>query len=364
MQPVPNIDHLLSNIGRTGLPGSEASDSTTSDSPKDKCTWGARDLSARDFLPLSIISAVTRKRKIRPISRPLSSSTDEDSEHEPIKASNYGVGGGAKEEEEEGVGEGCTPNGTEKVEKKGEEECRKRIEAKQESDRGREKEGERKKEGSAWVKDKEVASPKPHPNSFLYTHYQPTTTSPSPPVEPSVSPHSKLPSLARGRSAVPSWLSPSRQPGPSRPYNTQKTQQPQLEQQPLPVQYRKTRGVRARPQSMNLDMVMGKGEGGVGRRGDRVKVVRATTEVQRHRSSSVGVPQGCVVASLKVQGSSRLASALAPSPVSSLSPPLPSSSFSPAWTDQGSLGSTVVMRRSALEPRDKRKAWRRHTVVV
>ncbi|CDQ89839.1 unnamed protein product [Oncorhynchus mykiss] len=25
MQPVPNIDHLLSNIGRTGLPGSEAS---------------------------------------------------------------------------------------------------------------------------------------------------------------------------------------------------------------------------------------------------------------------------------------------------------------------------------------------------
>ncbi|XP_020309420.1 rho GTPase-activating protein 23 isoform X1 [Oncorhynchus kisutch] len=366
MQPVPNIDHLLSNIGRTGLPGSEASDSTTSDSTKDKCTWGSKkDLSARDFLPLSIISAVTRKRKIRPISRPLSSSTDEDSEHEPIKASHYGVGGGAKEDEEEGVGKGCAPNGTEEVEEKGEEECRKRIEAKQQSDRGREKEGEGKKEGSAWAKDKGVASPKPHSNSFLYTHYQPTTTSPSPPVEPSVSPHSKLPSLARGRSAVPSWLSPSRHPGSIQPYNTQKTQQPQLEQQPLPVQYRKTRGGRARPQSMNLDMVMGKGEseGGVGRRGDRVKVVRATTEVQRHRSSSVGVPQGCVVASLKVQRSSCLASALAPSPVS-FSPPLPSSSFSPSWTDQGSLASTVVKRRSALEPRDKRKAWRRHTVVV
>ncbi|XP_045071098.1 rho GTPase-activating protein 23 isoform X3 [Coregonus clupeaformis] len=362
MQPVPNIDHLLSNIGRTGLPG----DSTTSDSPKDKCTLASKkDLSARDFLPLSIISAVTRKRKIRPISRPLSSSTDEDSEHEPIKASNYGEGGGAKEEEEEGVGEGCAPNGTEKVEKKGEEECRKRIEVKQQSDRGRE-EGEGKKEGSAWAKDKEgVAFPKPHPNSFLYTHYQPpTTTSPSPPGKPSVSPHSKRPSLARGRAAVPSWLSPSRLPGPSQPYNTQKTQQPQLEKQPLPVQYRKTRGGRARPQSMNLDMVLGKGEGegGVGRRGDRVKVVRATTEVQRHRSSSVGVPQGCIVTSLKVQGSSRLASA--PAPVSSLSPPLPSSPFSPAWTDQSSLGSAVVMRRSALEPRDKRKALRRHTVVV
>ncbi|KAK6329150.1 hypothetical protein J4Q44_G00011280 [Coregonus suidteri] len=238
MQPVPNIDHLLSNIGRTGLPGGLCSrnvslslwinlfDSTTSDSPKDKCTLASKkDLSARDFLPLSIISAVTRKRKIRPISRPLSSSTDEDSEHEPIKASNYGEGGGAKEEEEEGVGEGCAPNGTEKVEKKGEEECRKRIER---------------------------------------------------------------PSLARGRAAVPSWLSPSRLPGPSQPYNTQKTQQPQLEKQPLPVQYRKTRGGRARPQSMNLDMVL----------------------------------------------------------------------------DQSSLGSAVVMRRSALEPRDKRKALRRHTVVV
>nr|XP_046225236.1 rho GTPase-activating protein 23 isoform X4 [Oncorhynchus gorbuscha] len=366
MQPVPNIDHLLSNIGRTGLPGSEASDSTTSDSTKDKCTWGSKkDLSARDFLPLSIISAVTRKRKIRPISRPLSSSTDEDSEHEPIKASHYRVGGGAKEDEEDGVGKGCAPNGTEEVEEKGEEECRKRIKAKQQSDRGREKEGEGKKEGSAWAKDKGMASPKRHPNSFLYTHYQPTTTSPSPPVEPSVSPHSKLPGLARGRSAVPSWLSPSRQPASIQPYNTQKTQQPQLEQQPLPVQYRKTRGGRARPQSMNLDMVMGKGEGegGVGRQGDSVKVVRATTEVQRHCSSSVGVPQGCVDAFLKVQRSSHLASALAPSPVS-FSPPLPSSSFSPSWTDQGSLGSTVVKRRSALEPRDKRKAWRRHTVVV
>ncbi|KAJ8364489.1 hypothetical protein SKAU_G00133200 [Synaphobranchus kaupii] len=90
LQPVPNIDHLLSNIGRTGLMG-EASDSTNSDSAKSKGSWGSkRDLNAKDFLSLSIISAVTRKRKKRPNARLLGSSTDEDSEHEPVKASNRG----------------------------------------------------------------------------------------------------------------------------------------------------------------------------------------------------------------------------------------------------------------------------------
>lgn len=48
-----------------------------------------KDLSAKDFLPLSIISAVTRKRKKHQSTFPEGSSTDEDSEHEPIKASNY-----------------------------------------------------------------------------------------------------------------------------------------------------------------------------------------------------------------------------------------------------------------------------------
>lgn len=47
-----------------------------------------KDLSAKDFLPLSI-SAVTRKRKKHPGTIPEGSSTDEVSEHEPIKASNY-----------------------------------------------------------------------------------------------------------------------------------------------------------------------------------------------------------------------------------------------------------------------------------
>ncbi|XDV44712.1 hypothetical protein PO909_012953 [Leuciscus waleckii] len=89
IQPVPNIDHLLSNIGRTVLLR-DSSDFTTSDSAKSKGTsTSKKDLSAKDFLPLSIISAVTRKRKKHQSTFPEGSSIDEDSEHEPIKASNY-----------------------------------------------------------------------------------------------------------------------------------------------------------------------------------------------------------------------------------------------------------------------------------
>ncbi|KAF3699883.1 Rho GTPase-activating protein 23 Rho-type GTPase-activating protein 23 [Channa argus] len=87
VQPAPNIDHLLSNIGRTALLG-EASDSTNSDSAKSKGSWGSKkDLTAKDFLTLSIMSAVTgRKRRKRRNARRVGSSTDDDSEHEPVKA--------------------------------------------------------------------------------------------------------------------------------------------------------------------------------------------------------------------------------------------------------------------------------------
>nr|XP_019949799.1 PREDICTED: rho GTPase-activating protein 23 isoform X6 [Paralichthys olivaceus] len=92
VQPVPNIDHLLSNIGRTALLG-EASDSTNSDSAKSKGSWGSKkDLTAKDFLTLSIMSAVTgRKRRKRHNGRRVGSSTDDDSEHEPIKAGHPGA---------------------------------------------------------------------------------------------------------------------------------------------------------------------------------------------------------------------------------------------------------------------------------
>ncbi|XP_062874477.1 rho GTPase-activating protein 23 isoform X2 [Trichomycterus rosablanca] len=86
VQPAPNIDHLLSNIGRTGLLG-EITDSTNSDSAKSKGIAGLkRDVSAKEFLTtLAIVSAVTRRRRRRPAARLLGSSTDDDSEQEPIR---------------------------------------------------------------------------------------------------------------------------------------------------------------------------------------------------------------------------------------------------------------------------------------
>ncbi|KAJ0057919.1 hypothetical protein NL108_004435 [Boleophthalmus pectinirostris] len=104
VQPAPNIDHLLSNIGRTGLLG-EASDSTNSDSAKSKGSWGSKkDLTTS--LTLSIMSAVTgRKRRKRHNGRRVGSSTDDDSEHEPIRAGHVGT----EEEEEEGEDDGESP---------------------------------------------------------------------------------------------------------------------------------------------------------------------------------------------------------------------------------------------------------------
>ncbi|XP_018583483.1 rho GTPase-activating protein 23-like isoform X2 [Scleropages formosus] len=107
VQPVPNIDHLLSNIGRTMQ---EASDSTNSDSAKSKGSFGSKwDLSAKDFT-LSLLSAVTHRRRKRPITRLVGSSTDEDSEQEPIKNSSRGGHCPERNKEEEGEDKGVLAN--------------------------------------------------------------------------------------------------------------------------------------------------------------------------------------------------------------------------------------------------------------
>uniref|UniRef100_A0A3B4W9N9 Rho GTPase activating protein 23 n=1 Tax=Seriola lalandi dorsalis TaxID=1841481 RepID=A0A3B4W9N9_SERLL len=75
--------------------------STNSDSAKSKGSWGSKkDLTAKDFLTLSIMSAVTgRKRRKRHNARRVGSSTDDDSEHEPIKAGHLGAAMLLQEEE-------------------------------------------------------------------------------------------------------------------------------------------------------------------------------------------------------------------------------------------------------------------------
>ncbi|KAF7660201.1 hypothetical protein LDENG_00286000 [Lucifuga dentata] len=77
-QPVPNIDHLLTNIGRTGTPQGEVSDSPTSDSAKLKGSWGSgKDQCSRELLVSSIFAAASRKRK-KSKEKPLPSSSDDD----------------------------------------------------------------------------------------------------------------------------------------------------------------------------------------------------------------------------------------------------------------------------------------------
>ncbi|XP_039532407.1 rho GTPase-activating protein 21 isoform X2 [Pimephales promelas] len=76
-QPVPNIDHLLTNIGRTAPSPGDVSDSTTSDSAKSKQgSWGSgKDQYSRDLLRSSIFAS--RKRK-KPKDKPQPSSSDDD----------------------------------------------------------------------------------------------------------------------------------------------------------------------------------------------------------------------------------------------------------------------------------------------
>ncbi|XP_060784150.1 rho GTPase-activating protein 21 isoform X5 [Neoarius graeffei] len=76
-QPVPNIDHLLTNIGRTApSPGDFSADSATSDSAKSKGSWGSgKDQYSRELLRSSIFAS--RKRK-KPKDKPQMSSSEDD----------------------------------------------------------------------------------------------------------------------------------------------------------------------------------------------------------------------------------------------------------------------------------------------
>ncbi|XP_072605500.1 rho GTPase-activating protein 21 isoform X3 [Vulpes vulpes] len=77
-QPVPNIDHLLTNIGRTGVSPGDVSDSATSDSTKSKGSWGSgKDQYSRELLVSSIFAAASRKRKKPKEKTQPSSSEDE-----------------------------------------------------------------------------------------------------------------------------------------------------------------------------------------------------------------------------------------------------------------------------------------------
>ncbi|XP_068196100.1 rho GTPase-activating protein 21 isoform X2 [Antennarius striatus] len=75
-QPVPNIDHLLSNIGWTATSLGEVSDLASSDSSKTKGVWGSgKDQCSKEMLRSSFF--VSRKRK-KPKDKVHPSSSDDD----------------------------------------------------------------------------------------------------------------------------------------------------------------------------------------------------------------------------------------------------------------------------------------------
>ncbi|XP_044033517.1 rho GTPase-activating protein 23-like isoform X3 [Siniperca chuatsi] len=371
MQPVPNIDHLLSNIGRPGMPG-EASDSTTSDSLKSKLSsCSKKDLNARDFLPMSIISAKTCKRKKCLSTHLQGNSADEDSEHEPVKASHYGGGeGGGGEEEEDRIEEKAVMGEhtiSKKEKKAGKEngvkpreitEGKDSLVGKEEAEKDVGNEtgnGANKSERENRQRTTLPGNPQQlRSNCFLCSHHQIHVPYPRPVTNlPS---HLRPHNLARGCPTVPFWICPTRLPNFYQTFSFHGTQQPDWNQS-APVRYMNTRGGRMRAMSMNLDLELGRSEDRVrGWRAERVEVIRVI-EATPDLHGCVGVPKGSIVGPGSIQQ-------IDPLPhLAQEDPHLPSSSS--GWVDQSSPeSSTVVLRRSALDPRNKTRGWRRHTVVV
>ncbi|KAM4716202.1 rho GTPase-activating protein 23-like isoform 3-T3 [Anableps anableps] len=322
IHPVPNIDHLLSNIGRPGMPG-EASDSNTSDSVKLKnYSSSKKDLNARDFLPKSFISAVTRKRKKCLSTHLPVSSGDEDSEHELVKNTGCteGDGGGtqgpvqgehmcSKKEKRQG-GEHMVTSG----EGKGGEEEEKAV-----------------KKGA----DREIRKR----STFLCSPQQSHATYPKPPAAISPASHVKIQSEAKERPSIPFWISPSRPP-------TLQTsvclgsQQPD-QSQAVPLRCRASRGGRTRATSINLELELGWCEEKVrGQRADRVEVIRAAQCGYIHQGAVVDAGSAPQI------------------------DPLPTFSSPSGWIDRSSQTSSSVVLRSSRDSQAKTRAWRRHTVVI
>ncbi|XP_032430625.1 rho GTPase-activating protein 21-like isoform X5 [Xiphophorus hellerii] len=310
IQPVPNIDHLLSNIGRPGMPG-DASDSTTSDSIKLKMSsTSKKDLNARDFLPKSIISAVTRKRKKCLSTHLAVSSGDEDSDHELVKNTSYG-------ERDEGPLDGRGPQ--EPVQ--GEHTCSKKekrhgVVHVQTSEEGKGEEETAVRKGAAGGGGSFLGSQQSHGKY------------PKPPAATSPPSHTKIPSDVKERPSVPFWISPSCPP--SLQTSSCLTEWSQAASTGRPARTRAT--------SINLELGQGQ-EIGRGQRSDGVKVIRAGEVL----AAQCGFLQQRSVTAGSAQH------------------PFSAFSSTSGWTDQRS--SSVVLR-STPDSQAKRRAWRRHTVVI
>ncbi|XP_012870203.1 PREDICTED: rho GTPase-activating protein 21 [Dipodomys ordii] len=112
-QPVPNIDHLLTNIGRTGASPGDVSDSATSDSTKSKGSWGSgKDQYSRELLVSSIFAAASRKRK-KPKEKAQPSSSEDELDNVFFKKENADQG--HQESKEEPPRESETPGRKQRI---------------------------------------------------------------------------------------------------------------------------------------------------------------------------------------------------------------------------------------------------------
>lgn len=260
---------------------------------------------------------MTRKRKKCPSAHLAGSSADEDSEHEPIKTTNYD--GEEKGGEEEGERE-------KKESDEGVHTCSKK---------------EKRQENLLTAADTtEGKAADDHSNRCLCSQTQTHSTYSRPPPATTTPSHLKNMSMASGRPTIPLWISPKRPPNLYRASGSHNYQQPDWNQA-TPVQHRKTRGGRLRATSMNLDRDLGLSEDRVrGWSSDRVEVIQVSEEMP---------PQcGPII-------HSSLAQPADPFPLS----------LSSGWLGSGSHGLySVVLRNSARDPRGQTRVWRRHTVLI
>lgn len=267
-----------------------------------------KELNARDFLPMSIISAVTRKRKKCLSIHLPGSSAEEDSEHEPVKTNNYQAGGGAQVKQQRDEEE----QRDQKVESSEKEHKTSKKERKDGKEAGL------RQEWRTDVRNGATAPPRVQTGTLAST----------------------LP--VRTRSAGPLWIRPTQRP----PIQRLPAQRPDWNQV-VPLRHRKTRGGRTRAVSMTLELEVGRREADEGQEGGGTSSSwRGSAAASDTRRMAHGAPPP----------SSSSSSSSSPTPPS-------------VWTGKVVPGSSlssagVLRRRTTLDPRDKTKAWRRHTIIV
>uniref|UniRef100_A0A3Q2Y826 Rho GTPase activating protein 23b n=1 Tax=Hippocampus comes TaxID=109280 RepID=A0A3Q2Y826_HIPCM len=318
MQHMPNIDHLLCNIGRTGMPGE------TSGKDRDtRCLSSLKDPNARETLSKSFASAVTRKRKKCPSGHLPDGSSDEGSVHGPMKANNYGqteqMDGkemiGRDNAEQSVLAQMSTVDNRNGVTRTTVGKCESYVV---------EKEFQAAKDTKS---DKQNTTVLVCPKSFRYSCNQINNTYPRPlPTSPQ--------NLTRERSKLPIWIFPTRLRDLCQASKNQSNLQ-LVWSEPVPIFKKKSRGRRTKALSLNFDIQLD--DIVRERKTEDVEIITAHERDTPHHKSQISPAPGLV------RGEN---------------------SYSLLVDHNFLSSSSVARRRSGMATLDKRKAWHRHSVFV